>query len=470
MNLKNNKTVDYIESINKFKRVQSLKSVLRVLEILGNPQCKINVVHIAGTNGKGSTAAFLAEILKESGYNVGLFTSPYLETFNERIKINNENISDSNLDKYLELVKKATKQIEEEGYESLTQFEIVTVIGFCYFKENNIDVAIIEVGLGGTFDATNVLEKSLVDVITSIDLDHTEILGNTIEEIAKEKAGIIKKNGNVVLYSQEKNTENIIKNMCKDLNADIFITDLKQLNIIKRTISSLIFSYKEKEYKLRMLGEYQAANCTVVIEVLNILINKYGFSKIDEESIKRGFLNTRWNCRMEKVCENPLTIIDGAHNKSGSKMLANEIKELLSDYSIILVLGIMKDKDVDSIIKNLVPLCETLITTLPDEKRGMDVGELANRSFMHCDDIVCIENIEIALDYAKKTSIELMKNNRLENKNNNSKSNKSKGKKHKNDKKKIKNVILKKEKAAIIIAGSLYLAGTSRSIIMSEDI
>lgn len=354
-----NDTLDYIHSIPKFRRPLGNANLEKLLNILGNPQKQLKFIHIAGTNGKGSTAAITAEILKQSGYKTGLFTSPFIEVFNERMKINGENISDSDLISCVEQVKTAM----EENDALVSEFAFVTAVAFLYFFKQNCDIIVLEVGMGGKLDATNVIDASLVSVICKIGLDHTQYLGETIEEIATEKCGIIRKNGIVVSYPND-DVKNIIENYAQEKNAVLIFAD-------KADITDNGFIYKGKEYTLALKGTYQPQNAAVVIEIIEAL-KKQGF-EISEKAVIEGLKNTQWPARFEFITDN--IIIDGGHNIDGIQALKKSLLSL--DKDIVLVMAMMEDKDYESCIKELIPIADTVIATELNMPRCLKAEKIA---------------------------------------------------------------------------------------------
>lgn len=316
------------------------------------------------------------------------------------------NISDEDLAIMTTKVKRIVDEMVKDGYAHPTEFEIVTAISFCYFYEKNVDIVVLEVGLGGRYDATNIINKSIVSVITSISKDHVQILGNSIEEIAYEKAGIIKDNGVTFLYEQEESVMDVVKNVCIEKNNKFIISNFDSIAIEKSNLNNQVYSFrdfmgdKRLDYKIRLLGKHQIKNSVLACNVAIYLMNNSKFTNITEDSIKLGILNTKWGGRLEIISEKPFHIIDGAHNLDSAKVLSKEIDILLQDYDKTLVIGVLKDKDVDGIIKELVPKFDRVIITLPDNPRAMPVEELSYRVGMYVDDIICIEDSKQAVKYA----------------------------------------------------------------------
>ena len=352
--------LNFIHTIPKFRRPLGNANLARLLEILGNPQKKLKFIHIAGTNGKGSTAAMTAEILKRSGYRTGLFTSPFLEVFNDRIRINGEYISDSDLADCTERVKTAM----EENDALVSEFAFVTAMAFLYFYEKKCDFVVLEVGMGGKLDATNVIDKSLVSVICKIALDHTQYLGDTIEEIALEKCGIIRENGIAVSYPNDKVID-IIKQCASDKKARLIIADTPK-------ITENGFIYKGKEYALSLKGAYQPQNAAVALEVINAL-HKQGI-KIPEKAVTDGLENTHWAARFEFVAGN--VIIDGGHNIDGIRALKKSLLNL--NREIILVMAMMQDKAYEECIREIAPIAKTVVATEVDMPRCLRAEKISD--------------------------------------------------------------------------------------------
>lgn len=372
--------LSYINDKNKYGSRLGLSSVGKLLEFLGNPHLGLNYLHVAGTNGKGSTSSYLAHALESAGYKVGLYTSPYLERFNERIQINNMDIPDEVLARVTDLVKTAADKMVEQGFEHPTTFEILTAIAFIYYKEEQTDYVVLEVGLGGRFDSTNIIDRALVSVITTLDYDHIVELGDTLGKIAYQKAGIIKENGLVVSYPQAEEAMEVIKEVAREKNADLYFSPNHKIKITEENEFGSIFDYSIGEHKLdnlkiSMIGEYQIFNASLAVTTLLILRDK-GLLKITDEEIRDGLNNTKWKGRLEVLKRNPTFLIDGAHNVQGINQLAKAIK--LFDYDkLILGIGILKDKDVSHMVELLAPMADIIVVTEVNMPRKLEAAELA---------------------------------------------------------------------------------------------
>jgi len=352
---------EFILSLPKLSYPLGNESLKKLLCLLQNPEKNLKFIHIAGTNGKGSCAVMTGSILKEAGYKTGVFTSPFLVDFCERIRIGDKNIPKDKLKKYTCLV---YEKMLENGI-SLSQFAFILAVAFCYYSDEKCDAVVLEVGLGGRLDATNVIDKSLVSVIMSIGLDHTELLGDTKEKIAYEKAGIIKTNGDCVLLKGEKSVEDVIKNECKIKNARLHITKKTE-----KTENGVI--WENKEYVLGLKGDYQADNVSAVLEVVSVLRQKS--FKIPEDAVKNGLKNAVHQGRFHRVRENVL--LDSAHNPDGIKALLSSLKREEKD---TLVIAMIQDKDIDQVLNLLKDEFKRIIVTSLPMPRCESAENLAKR-------------------------------------------------------------------------------------------
>ncbi len=398
-----NESLKYIEETHKFGMRLGLDNIEKLLELLGNPQDKLNIIHVAGTNGKGSTCSFITSILKGSGYKVGLYTSPYLETFTERIRINGINIPQEDVARIVTLIKKKIDYMVANGYHYPTEFEIVTAMAFYYYYEQNVDFVALEVGLGGRYDATNVIKTSKVSVITSISLDHVGILGDTIAKIAYEKGGIIKENGVAIVYDQSDEAKDVIKSICKEKNAQYIEARFDNVKIIKSDINSQTYSCKlmDKKYndlEIELIGEHQINNSIVALNTIEYL-NKTENLNINEDAIRLGLINTRWPGRIEKIMDKPTFIIDGAHNEDGAKSLARALEKNFNNKKSTLLIGMLEDKDIDGVLDILMPYFDKVITTTPDNPRAIDCEILKEKISKYTDDVISNSNIEEDVKY-----------------------------------------------------------------------
>lgn len=396
--------LDYIHNTNKFGVVLGLENITKLLDLMGNPQKDLKFIHVAGTNGKGSTASYITNVLRRADYEVGFFTSPFLEVFNERIRINDQNIPDDDLAEVTEVTKDAVDKMLEQGFSHPTEFEIVTAIAIEYYKRKQVDYVVLEVGMGGRYDSTNVIEKSVISVLVPIAMDHIDILGDTLEKIAYEKAGIIKENGLVVSYPQDPEAKKVVEQVAKEQNAELITVPTENLNITEMNElgSKFDFKYKNHEFKdlqIRLIGKHQAYNASTALTVLLTLKDK-GEINLTEEQIKVGLEETRWIGRLELLKTNPRFIIDGAHNMQGIEALKKTIDEVFEYDRLILGLGILADKDVENMIAEMAPVGDEIIVTTPNIFRAMEAEELGRRISKYNKNYTVEPNIERAIDLA----------------------------------------------------------------------
>lgn len=365
----------YLQGVNQYTIKLGLETIHKLLEILGSPQTELKCIHITGTNGKGSTLAFVNHMLMAAGYKVGLYTSPALERFNERLQVSGKPIDETELSEVTEVVKRAAQEMVQQGFNEPTEFELVTAMAFVYFKRQKVDVVLLEVGMGGRLDATNVLDHALVSVITPIALDHTDFLGDTLAKIAYEKAGIIKRGTRVVIHPQEDEAMAVIERVCEETEVPLFIAPADQIEIISQTAEGTIFKLGGQSYEIAMLGAHQTRNAAVALSVIEA-INASSAFFIGSEAIRKGLKTAQWHGRLEIMSHEPLVLIDGAHNLHGAKGLAETLRNLFSTKKIIAILGILGDKDVSGVLAELMPFVDVVICTEPDNPRKMDGEKL----------------------------------------------------------------------------------------------
>ena len=348
-----------------------LERITELMHLLGNPQDELRYVHIAGTNGKGSTAAMLASVLTEAGYRTGLYTSPYIYRFNERIKINGQDISDEELTLLAEKLKPYVEKMSDKP----TEFEVITAMSFLYFAEQECDVVVLEVGLGGRLDSTNIIKEPEVSVITNIDYDHMEVLGDTLEKIASEKAGIIKENAPVVLYEQSLEVMRVISDKCHECGAPLTVSDEHAIVSVSGSLFGSSFDYKKrKALTIQLAGRFQKNNAAVVLDTVDVLNNKG--CHISEAAIRSGLERTEWPGRFEVLSREPLFLVDGAHNPNGVKAFSNCLEEYFSGEKLTFLMGVMADKDYTDMIKMVMPFAESFICVTPENPRALPSAQL----------------------------------------------------------------------------------------------
>ncbi|MFZ5969008.1 MAG: bifunctional folylpolyglutamate synthase/dihydrofolate synthase [Bacillota bacterium] len=372
--------LDYIHGIYKFGSKLGLENITYLLELMGNPHKGLKVIHVAGTNGKGSTSSFIHSVLVKQGYKVGLYTSPFLEEFTERIRINHFNISKEDLGEITAFVKEKVEQMLLDGKSHPTEFEVVTAIGFEYFKRQQVDYLVLEVGLGGKGDSTNVIDHPLVSVITPIDFDHIDYLGDTIEKIAFEKAGIIKAGCPVVSHPQRDGAKQVIEEVCSRKEAALVWAPVDNIQMVDASVEGQRFhiaieSQAYENLHISLLGEHQTRNAAVALTALHVLKDQRHV-EISQQAIYEGMEMAAWPGRLEIMKRNPTILIDGAHNFHGMRSLAKALKDLFSGKSIHFVIGVLGDKDVKGMLSEIMPLADTVILTKPQNPRAMSLDRL----------------------------------------------------------------------------------------------
>lgn len=388
--------VNYYHSLLKFGIKPGLERIIKLLEILDNPQKDLKFIHIAGTNGKGSVAIMLSNIFREAGYKTGLYISPYITDFRERIQINNELISEDILSGATVKVKEAIENLNKNG-ETITEFEAVTAAAFLCYKQAKCDIVILETGLGGRFDATNVIDEPLISIITSISLDHTSILGDTYEKIAFEKCGIIKPHCPVAVPSTlPKAAMDTVEKICKERACRLIYAEKSKITVSNKTLNGFTEYYNGLTFKVPLSGEKQSENAALCVSVVK---NCSDFSIKDSDIIK-GIESSVNPARLELINENPVIILDGSHNDASTEMLADFLKEQLPNKEIVALMGMMADKEIDKVLNNLLPLFSEVITTVPSNPRAIDSEKLSSLIKEKNVKAVSIPNPEEAVKYA----------------------------------------------------------------------
>lgn len=340
------------------------------MHALGDPQEKLRYVHIAGTNGKGSACIMTQSILTAAGFRTGLYISPHLDQFNERLSIDGQMISDADLRRLAARVRAAAETLGEEP----TDFEMITAMAFCWFEDQRCDLVVLEVGMGGRLDATNVISFPEVCAIMHIGLDHTEFLGDTVEKVAAEKAGILKPGADCVLYHQLPGVMEVVQKRFADVNPDaaarLVTTDPAAFTARARSIDGQVFDYRNRpELRIQLLGNYQMENAMAVLDIIDCL-QRRGFG-ISEDAIRAGLARASWPGRFELLSRTPLLIVDGAHNPNGVEALVDTIRAYFPDQKINFVMGVMKDKDYHTMLRLIAPYAARFITELPDAHRAL---------------------------------------------------------------------------------------------------
>ena len=368
-------TLEYIHKTKWLGSKPGLSRTLRLLELSGRPDRKLKFVHVAGTNGKGSTSACIASVLKCAGYTVGLYTSPYISVFNERIQVNGEMITDLELEQVTDFIRPFADSMTDDPP---TEFEMITAVAMEHFARRGCDIVVLEAGMGGLLDSTNVIDSPECAVLCAIGLDHTKQLGDTVEKIAATKAGIIKPSCEVVMYDAGESVTEIIRQACEKNDCTLSTADFSKLKVLETDADGVRFDYGElKNLSLGLSGAYQPYNAAVAVCAC-FALRRRGFY-ISEAAIREGLENVRWQGRFELLGKNPAFILDGAHNPHGMAATAESLKAYFPDKKIHFIVGVMADKDVTSMMKQLLPLAADFIAVRPDNDRAMDEKELCER-------------------------------------------------------------------------------------------
>lgn len=437
MTVKSDRAIEKIHEFSKFGSVLGLERMTELLSLLGNPQDQLKVIHVAGTNGKGSVCRYIYSVLLEEGYKTGIYISPFIENFNERIEIDRVCISDEDLAVYTDRVLEAVSIMIKEGLQSPTEFEVITALALLYFKEKACDYVVLEVGLGGSGDSTNVCRKPLMTVITSISMDHMDRLGNTIEEIAAEKAGIIKDGCPVVTSASDVRALRVIERTAEEHKSMFFETTNLPIRITEEGISGSCFDVDVQGVsfegvRIAMAGRHQIDNAVAAMCALSIMEER-GDVRVSRRALYAGLAAARQPGRMEVFTEEkgPITIIDGAHNPAGAKALKDAVGSFCTDKKILMVIGVLADKDVKGMMDHFTDMTEDFIVTQPDNPRRLKAESLAD--MLRSRGCTCIEAPDIKQAY--------------------------------------KEACQRKDKYDVIIyAGSLYMIGKVRTMIRKGDL
>lgn len=418
--------LENIHSLLSFGSRPGLDRVSELLRRMGNPQDKLRYIHVAGTNGKGSTCAMLSAILKAEGYKTGLFISPYITDFRERIQINNEPVSEETLTAAVEKTLPIVNQLRDEGI-IITEFEYVNALEFYIHAEAKCNVVVLEVGMGGLLDCTNVILPPLCSVITAIGLDHTAILGDTVEAIAEQKCGILKKGSIAVTSKQDARAMGVIESTAEKLGIPILKSEDIEVEVKEISLKGSRFVYNNREITLPLAGDHQIENAKTALAAVEA-VRKEGLLTISDSSIVEGMKNAVNPARLELLSENPVVLLDGAHNPNGIEALKAAIDRFLPDTPIICVMGMLADKDIDSSIALLDGVFERVFTVPIDNPRALSADDLAKKFENHAKAVQPFESREDAFDAAS--------------------------------------ALAKGTDSAVLICGSLYLAGEIRPYIL----
>ena len=364
--------LSYIHSVSWKGTIPGLERVRELLKRIGNPQDALKFVHIAGTNGKGSTAAMLASILRCAGCRTGLYTSPYILRFNERIQVNGESISDEALCALTEFIRPHADSMAEHP----SEFELVTAIGMEYFRREQCDIVVCEVGMGGDWDATNVIRTTEAAVITNIGLDHTQYLGDTVEAIARTKGGIVKPGRPCVLYRQQPSVEAVLEEICTERCAPLVKADFDAIRPLSAGLEGQVFDWKDlKSLRLPLLGAHQLNNACVALTTIEVLRGRNW--SIPDAAIREGLARVRWPGRFEVLRRDPLFIVDGGHNPQCLEALEEALNAYLPGKKLVFLNGVMADKDYGDMFRRLIPHAREFVTVMPRNPRALPAEALA---------------------------------------------------------------------------------------------
>jgi dihydrofolate synthase/folylpolyglutamate synthase len=393
-----------IHSFQKFGSRLGLDRMTRLMELLGNPQDTMKVIHVAGTNGKGSVCRYIYSVLQENGYKAGLYTSPYLERFTERMEYNGSEISLEDLAKYTARVLETVERMLAEGTESPTEFELITAIAFLYFAEQDIDFLVLEVGLGGIGDSTNMVKTPVVSVITSISYDHMDYLGDTLEKIAAEKAGIIKTGVPVIYNVDDEGAADVISKIADSKACHKYDVKSMKRKVVERSTNGYTFdvTIDGTEYKalaLSMIGDHQIGNAICALTALEILQREKMVS-LQKDRLYAGFWKAKQTGRFEIMQKDPFVIIDGAHNEAGADALRVVLAEHFPDSRILLVTGMLSDKKIDKLLDEFEGITNDFIATEPDNPRKLSASDLCAQILRRGKNCTIIEDPEEACRYA----------------------------------------------------------------------
>lgn len=392
--------MQYIDELRPLGSVMGLASIGELCKRVGDPQRKLKFVHIAGTNGKGSTLAFISNVMQTAGYRVGRYISPTVQDYRERFQVDGRMITQSGLCKYLEPVRAAAEAMAAEGLPNPTLFEVETAAAFLFFLDKACDLVVLETGMGGALDATNIIENTLVAAFSSISMDHMEILGDTLEEIATTKAGIIKNKCYVISVKQSPEVMKILRQAALLKKSKFLTADVSRAKQIKYGLTKQSFSYdRYKNLEISMPGQYQIENAVLAVEVV-MALGRCGFA-VPEEKLRQGFLETRWPGRFQVIAKRPLFIADGAHNEDAAEKLAESIRFYFTNRKIIYIIGMLRDKEYDKVIRMTFAQASHIITvTPPANDRALPGLDLAQTAREYHSAVTAADSIQEAVEIA----------------------------------------------------------------------
>ncbi len=394
------RAMEYIEQLQQYGSVMGLTTMGELCARLDNPQEQLKYVHIAGTNGKGSVLAYVSTVLQQAGYRVGRYISPTIKEYRERFQVDGKMITQSGLCKYLEQVKEAAEAMVAQGLPHPTAFEVETAAAFLFFLDKKCDIVVLETGLGGALDATNIVSTTLVAAFASISMDHMGILGDSLVQIASAKSGIIKNKCYVISARQEPEAMKVLRQAALLRKAKFFTADVSRAKNVRYGVTKQSFSYdKYKNLEITIPGQFQIENAVVALEVL-MALGKLGYP-VTEEHLRQGFAQTRWRGRFDIIGKKPLFIADGAHNEDASEKLAQSIRFYFTNKRIIYIMGMLQDKEYDKVIRNTYELAEHIITVTPPlRERALPAYDLAQAVREYHDSVTVADSVQEAVEMA----------------------------------------------------------------------
>ncbi len=407
-------TLEYIEYLNTFGASLGLDTIRELCRRLHDPQKESVFIHVAGTNGKGSVSAMMESVLTEAGFRVGRYLSPVISDYRERIRIGSRMISWQALGRLFEKIRQVSDQMQADGFAQPTSFEAETALAFLYFAEKKCDIVILECGMGGRTDATNIIDTPLLSVITSIGMDHSFFLGDTPEEIAMQKAGIIKAGGLAVCAPQSPGVLRVLEGAADQSGARLISCDQDEISDIRYGLTKQSFLFGKQRLTISLAGAYQIENAHLAAMAIRVLSKEAKPPTADKkladrlkcnltnEALRKGLAAVRWDGRFEIAAKNPLTILDGAHNRPAAKRLADSVKIYFPNRRIVYIMGVFRDKDTEGILEETAQLAEYIITfRLPDAKRSMDALTLAKKAALYCPRVSSADSLEEALELGR---------------------------------------------------------------------
>lgn len=391
-------TLEYIQSLNQYGSVLGLDNMLRLCEKLGHPETRCRFIHIAGTNGKGSTSAYIAHMLMAAGFHVGRYVSPTITDYRERFQIGKRMITQKDLCEYVEHLKAVCEELVAEGYPHPTPFEVETALGFLYFADKKCDYVVLEVGMGGATDATNVIPAPVACVWASISMDHMGFLGKDLTSIARVKAGIAKEGSLLISCKQEQEVEEVLQKQAEQVGGSLVIADASKATGIKYGLTTQQFSYKGlSKLKIHLAGTHQISNAVTAVEVM-LQLREIGVD-ISDKAIYKGLEDTLWQARLEVLGKQPLFVIDGAHNEDAARKLVSSIETYFSGKRIIYIMGVLKDKEYEKILSMTAKYAEHILTiTPPENPRALGAYELALAAREYHNQVTNLSSLEEAVE------------------------------------------------------------------------